>query len=469
MSILQEQLEQRKKQEEQKKRAKENSGNFQGFDELSYCPITKEETVFRIVGKPFPYNDPTNRKPTDIKMIMQSEIVKEDKKGYVKFNFPYHYDDTKGDYVLDKDFILTKVINKVKEGRWEKYPEGKVNELTGKNGEYIHYYKDTEVYKIIVDKVGNAKIGEKFPKNFYPSKRVVINVIDRHDSWCKDNKHTKILTSKHEGFSIKDSKTNQDITIFYTDTGIPKTTYDKIVEYHAKGTGNFDVDTIVKKVEKDYTVADITDACPKFITQKSKDIGLDSDLTDEEKSYELYDFDKYFPYASSATKIKKWLSWLIKKVDAQTGSNFMVELEALAKIEEDERNAKKEAQAEKEQVEGEEVSDDVKEMEAPVKEEPKPEVKQEEPKRRRVEEPKKEETKEEISYVKYFPSYDKLSDEEKASLLNALSEIKDGIPLFNNKEGELLGCKDEKCKFPNSEIDTIFPESIFTCPVCGIR
>jgi len=192
-------------------------------------------------------------------------------------------------------------------------------------------------------------------------------------------------------------------------------------------------------------------------------------LTDEEKSYELYDFDKYFPYASSATKIKKWLSWLIKKVDAQTGSNFMVELEALAKIEEDERNAKKEAQAEKEQVEEDEVSDGVKEMEAPVKEEPKPEVKQEEPKRRRVEEPKKEETKEEISYVKYFPSYDKLSDEEKASLLNALSEIKDGIPLFNNKEGELLGCKDEKCKFPNSEIDTIFPESIFTCPVCGIR
>lgn len=468
MSILKEQLEQRKQQEEQKKRAKENSGNFQGFEELAYCPITKEETVFRIVGNPFPYNDPTNRKPTDIKMIMQSEIVKEDRKGYVKINFPYIYNESKGDYVLDPNFILTKVINKVKEGKWEKYPEGVLDEVTKKNGKMNHYYADKACYKIIVDKVGNAKIGEKFPKNFYPSKRVLMNVIDRQDSWCKDNKHTKVLTSKWEEYTFKDNKTNEDITIHYTDTGIPKTTYDKILEYHAKGTGKFDVDTVVRKEGKEYSIADITDACPKFISEKSKSIGSDSDLTDEEKLYELYDFDKTHPYASSATKIKKNLTWLIKLVDAETGSNFMPELEALAKIEEDERNAKKEAQVEKEQIEKDEVFDDVKEMETP-KEEPKPEVKQEEPKRRRVEEPKKEETKEEISYEKYFPSYDKLSDEEKASLKNAFSGMQGGIPTFNSNEGELLGCKDEKCKFPNSEVDTIFPESIFTCPVCGIR
>ena len=462
MSTLQEQIAKKKQMEEDKKKKKESTGSFSNdYEDLAYLGLeTGKEKVFRILGDPFDYST-LDRKPTDPKLILQSEIVKEERKSYTKINWPIIVKD--GEYKPDPTFILTKMYEKVNEGKWIKYPDGKLDPDTGKNGYFEKYHSDKPIFKILGYKqTGNAKEGEKYPKSFFPSKKVVMNVIDRHDTWCKDNKHSKILSSGRTNYNFKDDKGNQ-ISIWYTDTGIAKTAYDKLIEHAVKSTGNLEVDFILIKKGKEstdkYEVWDATDS--KYISDETKSITVDGDLSAEEKTYELYDLDKYFPPQSSYTKIKKNLEWLFKKCDGDLGTSFTKELDALCKIEEEEREARKD----------EEEKNNPKPVETKpeVKEEPKVEEKlvEESSERRRVETPKVEVSTSSLTPETFFPSWNALTDEEKVIMKEVIDEFKDGLPIYNNKGGKIYLCNDENCKYPNTKVDSRYPAKVITCPVCG--
>lgn len=469
MSVLKEQLAKRQAMEEEKKRAKESSSyQYDDYEKVQYLGLEADkEKVFRVLGKPLFLDSPMDRKPTDHKLILLSEIVNEARNKYVKVHFPFVVAD--GDIKPDPKFLLTKIHSHLKKGKWVKLPNGETHKVTGKDGYWDYDFKDKESFKIIVEGTGNTRPKDKFPKKYYPAKKVIMNVIDRHDSWCADNKHSKVLTSKNTPYTFKNDK-NEEMTVNYTDRGIPITAYDKLCEYHAQGTGNFDVDSVMMKDGKDYIIHDVTDMSPKHITAESKAIGKDTPLTAEEQAYELYDLDKLFPTQTSYRRIEKELGWLIKKVDGDTGSNFMRELQGLVDLEKAEAEKNKESNPEpKEEVKKEEKVEEVVKQEEPKKEEAPvvAEEKREAPKRRESAPAQTTSLKEEI--ISYFPSWNALSDDEKAVMEKSIDSFVNGEPVYNKKGGEILACKDVTCKFPNTKIDTAFPEEVFTCPVCGAR
>lgn len=463
-SVLQQQIEAKKRMEKEKEEAKNRSSSFEGFEEIPYMGLeTGKEKAFRIIGEAINYEEPKKRKSTDPKLILQSEIVKSDKKKYVKINWDYIVKD--GKYVPNPDFILTKLYNKVNEGKWVNYPNGEVDK-NGKKGYFEKYHAHTQIYSILGYKqTGNAKVGEKFPKSFFPSKKVVMNVIDRHDSWCKDNNKTKVLTSKYEPYTFTNDK-NESVTLHYVDTGIPFTAYEKIFEHAVKSTGTFDIDYVLIKKGKDSTDKyEVWDASDVKYLQNVKDIVLETPLTDIEKKYVLVDLDKYFPYQSSYSKIKKNLEYLFKLCDAELGTTFTEELNALVKVEEEERAKNKEQNN---------LSDmDVSEEQFSEKEEVKEEKVQEQPKqeetipeRRRPEETKSESSNV-IDFEKTFPAWDKLTDEEKEIMRKSVVSVENGVPKYNDEGGKVYLCNDDKCKFVGTSTDTRYPQKVKTCPVCG--
>jgi hypothetical protein len=486
---------QAKEQEESKNNQGQNWGDYEEVETVGL--VTGKEIVGRILGNPVEQR----KLPTDPKIVLQSQLVKPDKKGYVKLNWPIV--EKSGKYVPDPDHFLTKFYNKVNEGRWVKYSEGILKDSNGnvyppdylnakqKNGEWVRTHVKTKVFEEVST---NSKIGELYPKSFYPSKRVVANWADRHDSWCVDNKHSKLITAKKAPYEITEADGTKK-TIYFQDTGIPGTLYDKIFD-HCSAVGTMDIDLVITKIEKDYKVFDITDY-PKYVSEASAKIGVKTRLSEEEKAWTLYDLDKLYK-VSSYSKIQKYLSPMIKLCDAELGTSFEKELDALVEEEKAQRAAEKaEAQvyyinesdgsygvtSKDDIVELIESDTNIKEVEKSVydtfvakqtgtveipKEEPKSEPVEEEPKaeskRREV---KTEATNNDIeSLCKVnFPAWDKLTDEEKTFMKGFITKFDGTVPSY--KDNTPLGCSDESCYFVGTHNVTMVPIEVNTCPVCG--
>ena len=339
-------LAKRQEAEKEKKEAEERKGQNFDFEELAYFPLEdQKERVFRIIGNPVEVRS----KEDDPILILQSQIVNEKKTGYVKINWPIVQ--KAGKIVPDPDWILSKLYSKVNERDWVKYTdadinekedikkvEGKITNKDGKNGRWVYHHADTQVYKVID---GNAKKEEKYPKSFYPSKRVIMNVINRHDDWCKINKHTQILTSKLCVSEKKNAQSGETIRSLFPDTGIPETLYKAIFEHFVKSRGDWDVDAVVTKkaIDKKYDVWDATDS--KYLSDFAKTLVSEAELTEEELAYETYNLDKLFG-VSSYGKLLKRLGWLFKLCDAELGTEYFKELEQEANKEAEERKARNE-------------------------------------------------------------------------------------------------------------------------------
>lgn len=450
--------------EEQEQSSNQNWSNF-NYEEIETVGlVAQKEIVGRILGNPVE----TRKLPTDPKLILQSQIVKQDKSGYVKINWKMI--EKSGKYIPDPEWILTEMFNKVNEGRWVKYSEGVLKDENGqvypadyvdskgKNGKWIKYHTNTNVFKAID---GNAKDGEKYPKNFYPSKRVICNWVDRHDSWCIENNHSKILTAKKTPFEIT-LEDGSKKTIYFQDTGIPAGLYDKIFE-HCSSIGTMDIDLVITKIEKDYKVFDITDF-PKYVSEASNKAGKQGKLSEEELAYELYDLDKLYG-VSSYRKIKKNLGYLFKMCDLDLGTDFEKKLDNLCKIEEEEA---KEKQVQDEPDYDETSNDSVKEE---TKTEPKEEAKQAEVKTEasRRAAAKKEETVVNNSMAdscaSLFPSWNKLSEADQKYMVSSIVRFDGNVPVYNRQD--IPGCANEECFIPGTKVVTLVPEEVNTCPVCG--
>ena len=446
-AVMQKALEERKRLEQEQEIAKSNKGNFT-FDPVEYLALENGvEKIFRILGNPAELRS----KPTDPKRILTSKILRDDSKGYLKVIWPWVEKD--GKFIHDPEFIITKLFNKVNEGKWEKYEDGHTDEK-GKNGQWKHFHKDTNIFKRIA---GNAKQNEKFPPNFYPSQKISFNLIDRHDSWCKDNKHSKLPTSSKQPFTYKDDQGN-DQTIHYTEFGVPKTAYDKIFDHYAKFSGFWeDTDCILVKTKTQpwYEAWDKADS--RYISQAAVQMVSDLPLTEEEKAYELYDLDIIFKPTSYA-KIKKHLTGLFKQCDLELGTAFYDELVVLAEKEAKERAANQAAN--NTPIEDEDSTADM-DFNGQTTDNSSP-VSNEQPQAR----PRPTANISDNELAAIFPNWGKLKAEEQTYMKSIIIKIENGAPQYI-PEADNYYCGNKECKYPGTDIKTIYPGNVNVCPVCG--
>lgn len=458
-----------------KKDAENNKGTYTEFEHVECLGLEdKKEKAFRIVGRGF-----QNRKlPTDAKMVMQSSIRTDEGKGYTKINWPIIYKEGKGDYFPDPDWIFTRLYDKINEGKSAKYTEADIDgkkikrvgdkivnvENFNKEWYWNPYHKDTDVYMRVSSNMRDNPTPKEFAPKFYPGKRIVLNVIDRMDDWCIVNKHTKELSSKVTHSEKKNDK-GETIKAVYPELGVPKLCYDSIINHYLKTSGSFTVlDTVVVKdsSNKKYDIYDAMDE--RYLTPETMALTNSGSLSDEEKAYELYDFDDLYRVASYA-KLKKNLGGLFKLCDIDLGTHFYDELVNLCKIEDDQKKAEEKIKAEleaKENPDSENVEKSSNEAEEP-KGEPKT----------RTREARQSVTNQGVSQkslddlcAENFPSWDTVPLNERVIMLNSINSFNGTIPVYTKEAKDVL-CNDETCKFKDSTEETTFPAAMFTCPVCG--
>lgn len=458
-----------------KKDAEDNKGNFIEFEHVECLGLEdQKEKAFRIIGRGF-----QNRKlPTDAKLVMQSSVRTDDGKGYTKINWPVVYNESKGDYYPDPDWIFTRLYNKINEGKSAKYTEvdidgkkivqladGKIVNKENKNKEWYWnpYHKDTDVFMRVNSNMRDNPTPKEFAPPFYPQKRIVLNVIDRMDDWCKINKHTKQLSSKIS-YSEKKNDKGETIKVSFPELGIPKACYDSIINHYLKTSGSFtQMDTVAVKdsTNKKY---EIYDAMDDRYLKETKDIVISGPLTEEEKVYTLYDFDDIYRVASY-TKLKKNLGGLFKLCDNNLGTSFYDELINLCKIEDEQRKAEEKVKAglEASQNNSEEKVDNILVEMSQEIEEPKTRT-------RETRQPVEKEAvpKKSIAElcIEKFPSWDKVPENEKQIMIESIVRFDGNVPIYTKEAKDVL-CNDEKCHFVDSMEETTFPAKMFTCPVCG--
>lgn len=307
--------------------------NSTPFDPSKYAGVPKNNDIaVRILGEPF---DSADRKPTDHKLVMVSRILKDSGDGFLTTYWPAEKKEFK--WVPKKDFILTKLYDAVMKDQWVQWKEedmqhnptlvkdekGVIRNAKGHNGRYIPVNEGTASYARIKS---NAISGStsKYSKPFYPSARILMNVIDRSDDWCATHKNCRILCSKKEF--------NAELDRTFVESGIGTTVYEKIVDTVARGIGDWEkTDLVIQKLFtgkefKDYAVWDATDT-KFFINPETVKTVSTKELTKEEQAYSRHDFDKM--YNPNYRLIQTYLGTLFKLVDGELGTSFVEELQEL--------------------------------------------------------------------------------------------------------------------------------------------
>ncbi len=441
------------------------------YEEYEPCALeSNKEKVVRPVGDPFDPQTLKSAKPTDVKIFLHSKVFKDDKSGYVNLNWPATVKTTKSGVkiVPDSEWIFSKLFNKVYEKEWISYPEGQVQIRNGRKctGEWKFLHKDTDIYKRLELNGDGIKYDGQMNR-LSPSAMVYMNVIDRNDNWCEENKHTKVLLSKLGIGKPYKNDAGIEITPKYPSKGISHSLYEKIFDVLVKASGGWNRDCVIKKtgegLDTKYSVFDASDlrVQTKDISEEafklSKESGMPSD-------WEMYDLSvKTNP--TSATKLNNAVKGIFKLFDATFPEfNLTEELEALAKKEADERNASSKTEAENSlEAEKKKQAEELKQESKPeVKEEPKPEAPKE---RSRVQTGLASQSIEDLCKVN-FVKFDSLPEDEKKILIASIEKFDGTVPVW--KTGTDLGpCNEDGCTFKGTTITVTFPFDMKHCPCCG--
>jgi hypothetical protein len=309
--------------QEAKKRADEakNHGDFPKEDipDFKVCVLKKDTPkILRLVG-----NSPLMRELPSDPLIVKRAFVKTD-------------DDKWTTIIMseDRDHPVNKlwrtIIGKYK---YDKENKTKIFENKGKPSfeRFIHNGKKPE------DCLASEK--GMMTDTFY-----LFNCIDRTDSWCSENKHTKLL--------CWDSTTKEvdGKTVEYPTYGIKPSLYNNIFDEQCTALNRMydEFDVVVKRLSKKLGESWIQIFSPE---EKSKisQIGLDPNkvtmnyLTEDEENYEKYKLED-IPFISrptSASYVNKVLGKLIKQADIDFGTNLQSDFAEWIEKEKKEWEAKK--------------------------------------------------------------------------------------------------------------------------------
>jgi hypothetical protein len=433
-------LQKRKELDEEKKKIEEskNSSSYskEPKENIEWTGITKDPKVFRIIGSPVEVRE----LPSDPKVVFWSKIINDSGKSWVNIFHP-----SDGNKV-DEDWILNRLYESVTEAQWFNWKEGELRDpnkpRSNERGYFVEKHVGLPSYNRVTQ---NKKENSKQFGHFRPRKRVVLNVIDRMDYWCIENKHTKILTSNYSPFVIKDEQ-GESKTLFYNDVGISEQVYDLFYTQVLEFRSHWDLDLIIRKEDKQTFVQD---GFEDKIKKEIKSLIKIDPLTSEEAVYATYDLDKLFK-PSGYYKLMNNFSSLFKQVDLDLKTNFYEELTHFYENEKAEKD-KEQAEENKSVHPVPEVPKTV--SEKPVATEiPVPST----PTRRGAPAATNTETLE--SKIKSLGCWGKLSESDKKSMLDNCTSL-DGEK-FSFKAGvNVIPCSCDK--------RIAFPDDVWTCPIDG--
>ena len=429
-------------------------GNYEQpeYDEVGYVGCEKGAfSIVRLLGAPIgAETQGYKRKPYDPKEIITCEVKDDDGKRFT-IKLPLRQPIASDNHILIR--LYDKVAEKVKI-----------------NGENVYKNKAAhpEIFEAVTKGGFKPSDGKTYQySNGYRGDRVSIyNVIDRSDTWCKDNKHTKILC---RDLNIDDQNR------VWAKPGIKSFgSVQKIAGLLGK-YGSFEkYDIGLKKTGIKENPWEIVNASRLKEKDMMEDLGNDDGstvdeniisvgpLTDEERTYERYDLDKFFQ-PTTYQKIQKRISGLFKLCDAQLGTHFTEELAGLV---EKEKAYFKELYGDKEAKQAKAENEAIRENLNMTKEEfaeatsvdtmPDPMAA---PARRR---PTAEASSSKLSADKIalLKGWDNQSEEIRARIVDV--EVKDGKPtIVWDRKDDLLQC--DGC-------GALSPEKGVThCPVCGAK
>lgn len=306
-------------------------GGFTGdFEQIKYCAAPKGgHAIVRFVGNP-PREDGTNIRPTDC-IERHISKIKDDNGKLMYLVLPCRAD------TLEQDHIMWRIISQVKEKQW-----------INKTSVYVNQSKHPDVWEIVTKGGYTPEDGKQYTyaEGWDAKRKFLINCIDRSDNWCKENKHTKVFS---KNISISDSG------VEFAEQGVKSYGFlTKLTENMGKYGSWESYDSYIMRIgEKTEPfrilngsaykaggmLAELQGATPAELEM----ISTDKSLTDEERSYERYDLEKHFK-VSSYQKILKRLGNSIKKIDAAFQSHYYDELVTLAQKEKEAYQIDKEAQ-----------------------------------------------------------------------------------------------------------------------------
>lgn len=429
------QLEEEKRHDEEKRKSKDYQKDY---EHIEWLGITNEPKAFRVIGLPVE----VRKNSFDPKIVFWSKIVNDSGKNFINVYFPYNENNE-----LDTSYLLYRLYDKVFENEWIDYKEGEKPDPDRKRGNSKGYYVDKNEGKpsyIRMEK--NKKEGSNQFGHFKPKKRILMNVIDRMDSWCKENKHSKILTTNYAPFSITD-KDGKPKTIYFNDVGVSEQIYSLLYNQVLEFRSHWDLDIILYKEDKKYIMRDCFE---DKIKPEVKKYLISTPISEEESKYQTYDLDKLFP-VSSYYKLMNNFENLFKQVDIDLHTKFYDELKYL--YEEEKKIREKESK---------ENTTVVSIPENPIEEKVVQEIKQEsENKRPSRVQPVESNTGDTIkSKLESLPNWVVLSTEDKESMYSTCINIEG--EKFTYKQGTtLIPCP---C---NKAID--FPDTVWNCAMCGSK
>ena len=311
----------------------------------------------------------------------------------------------------------------------------------------------------------------------------LFNCIDKTDSWCEENKHTKLL--------CWDSTTKEvdGKTVEYPTYGIKPSLYNNIFDEQCTALNRMydEFDVVVKRLSKKLGDSWIQVFSPE---EKSKisQIGLDPNkvtmnyLSEEEENYEKYKLED-IPFVSRPTSVGyvlRVLGKLIKACDLDFGTNLYEEFVEYAEKEKKEWESRKAETKETESAEdtsteveseNEEVTEETTSTETPSfdsMENVETESSDDEELPSEVEEPTSTAPIQKVAKVAKVAKFDPMSLVDKfPAIANMREEDRKLITGYNSETDKFTYSVDENdlCMCPSCERD--IPDPWASC-VCGV-
>ena len=327
----------RKAEEDEKSRSTStgSSGKNMTYESQTWVGLEQNQAhILRLVGNP-PESMTKGFKggPTDAHEIF-FETVKDDKGSTMQLRLPCHAAD------INDEHIMWRIISRVKEVEWVDDPEN-----PGKRKKVFKYEKLP-----IFDKITHSGYSATIPaeankyryaKGWGGQQVCIMNVIDREDNWCKENKHTKLLSKR----------VTESNGIAYPTVGVPSYGFLSALAHLCQIYGSwekYDIQVVkTGQMNSPYIVKNASfyksSGVPEIDQTKLDVISLEPGLTAEEQAYERYDIAKFYA-PTSYKNLKNRLGNTIKEVDATLHTNFYDELVSLAEKEEAEKASLRESE-----------------------------------------------------------------------------------------------------------------------------
>lgn len=312
-----------------------NRGSSGGsFPSVAFTPITVDPQktnaiAIRLLGAPYTHREVG----TDHKVIYHNWIIGAGGKRY-PFIFPTVTDVNKA-VVLDPDYILTKFIRAVMSGKWDPDKMGS----NGKPGAMVYDHVNTDIFKTVFF---NSDPGARYPSGWRPSATILMNCINRAKmDWHRSEKKTLVL-SKHYAPNKKDPSKGG-----FFEQGVSVMAYNAVYDDVVRYDGDYEeYDVIVERMPDVpyYKAYPGIKEGYKFADRGLDKLIVEGSLTEEERSWTMWDFDEFYP-TTSYKALYGHLGHFFKQGDALLGTTFFEELQAL--VADEQANAPAKAPAQK--------------------------------------------------------------------------------------------------------------------------